>query len=520
MATIPNPITDLESLSNCLRSLLLGDPSNHTRSTLTEPICSCFLCKCQVWCTRSAAENILAAAMSGSPTQPAFSADNVQKGRLPPFEVAKAYAFDVVLSQMEKHMGKSACVLLGEEKGSFIAKNLTLKGGGHPTRQAVFQAIRRCQEKGWYPGKGMGKSTGRKPDISEHQKTELARVLMEGKRQLVKPTPAYARAKLPRLCINRATDAPISDGTIYTIMHTMCYDESEDDPWVYMYSPSKDFLSDEMKKSRCGFGEYFLEHFPTGAWSNHASIDPCISILPITKAQSDDQKVAAMGVKKMISPKSKYKGPNCRAPKTAKSQGRDDIKVHWTPVFALGKVYIYVCDAVAAARDPSLLARLNEGQELAKFVKNVLPGILQEMRDEHGWRRTPRTIVHDKASYMVAPKGQRLASPFAAALHAAKLRSWLGDEDDDCSWLAGRLGDVYPRETVISHIRRALDHRFPRSTPGETRARFVNRMSKVQEYMNSEQFKARDGGGLLALAESLRERCRRLVLLEGERLRT
>ena len=45
-------------------------------------------------------------------------------------------------------------------------------------------------------------------------------------------------------------------------------------------------------------------------------------------------------------------------------------------------------------------------------------------------------------------------------------------------------------------------------------------LAKVQEYMNSEQFKARDGGGLLALAESLRERCRRLVLLEGERLRT
>ena len=76
------------------------------------------------------------------------------------------------------------------------------------------------------------------------------------------------------------------------------------------------------------------------------------------------------------------------------------------------------------------------------------------------------------------------------------------------------------RMRLISHIRRALDICFPFSTPGETRARFANRMAKVQEYMNSEQFKARDGGGLLALAESLRERCRRLVLLEGERLRT
>ena len=45
-------------------------------------------------------------------------------------------------------------------------------------------------------------------------------------------------------------------------------------------------------------------------------------------------------------------------------------------------------------------------------------------------------------------------------------------------------------------------------------------MAKVQDYMNSEQFKARDGGGVLALGESLRERCHQLFLLRGERLRT
>ena len=51
--------------------------------------------------------------MSSSAT---LSADDTPHGRLPPFEVAKAYAFDAVLARMEKHMGKSACVLLGEEK--------------------------------------------------------------------------------------------------------------------------------------------------------------------------------------------------------------------------------------------------------------------------------------------------------------------------------------------------------------------------------------------------------------------
>ena len=102
----------------------------------------------------------------------------------------------------------------------------------------------------------------------------------------------------------------------------MCYDESEDDPWVYAYSPSKDYLSEGMIKARALCGQHVLDEFHTGAWANHVAIDPCISILPTTKAQSDDQKVAAMGVKKMMSPKSKYKGGNCRAPSTTKSQGK------------------------------------------------------------------------------------------------------------------------------------------------------------------------------------------------------
>ena len=163
---------------------------------------------------------------------------------------------------------------------------------------------------------------------------------------------------------------------------------------------------------------------------------------------------------------------------------------------------------------------MNGGAESAKLILNVFPGILEEMQREHGWNRTPRTVVHDKASYFVAPTSQRLASDFADALRGAKLKSWLGDADADCSWLAGRLGDAYPHETVISHIRRGLDHRFPRSTPGETRAKFARRIAKVQEYMNSSEFQARDGGGLASLAEALRERCRRLVFLKGERLRT
>ena len=89
----------------------------------------------------------------------------------------------------------------------------------------MFKAIRRCSETGWYPGKVTGQRTGRPPTFTQNQKEEMARVAMETKRRLEKPTPAGVRAKLPRLSLKPDTQAPASNWTIYNIFHTMCYDE-------------------------------------------------------------------------------------------------------------------------------------------------------------------------------------------------------------------------------------------------------------------------------------------------------
>ena len=258
--------------------------------------------------------------LSKARTSTSLSPESTQEGTLPPFENAKAYAFEHVIRQMEKHMEKSARVLLGKDKGEFIAEHLMLKGGGNPMRQAVFQSIKRCKEPGWYPGKVHGARTGRPAAISQHQKEQVAQALMAAKKRLQRPTPEVARAKRPRLCINKATGKSMSDWSIYNIMHSMCYDETEDDPWIYAYSPSKDYLSEGMKTHRAKCSDHYLAEFNAVAWTSHVSIDPCISVLPDTKAMSDDQKVAAMGVKKMMSKGARYKGPNCRAPITVKKE--------------------------------------------------------------------------------------------------------------------------------------------------------------------------------------------------------
>ena len=87
---------------------------------------------------RAARANLLvrAAPVMAGPLSP----DETRVGRLPPFEVAKAYAFDVAVGAMEKRMGQSARALLGRDKGEFIAGKLELQGGGQPTRQRFFQS--------------------------------------------------------------------------------------------------------------------------------------------------------------------------------------------------------------------------------------------------------------------------------------------------------------------------------------------------------------------------------------------
>ena len=449
-----------------------------------------------------------------------MSPKHTKEGTLPPFEMAKAYAFEQVLSHIQKHLGMTAHQLLGEDKAAFIARHLDLQGGGKPGRRAVFKAIRRCRTPEWFPGRVSGTRTGRPPVFTQHQKKAMSEAAMETKRRLVRPTPGRVRAKLPRLCLNPETQTPASNWTIYKVFHTLCYDEREDDPWAYMNSPSKDYLSDGMKRIRVVFAEHFLQQTHASAWRGHVAIDPCITILPSTAAQTEDQKVAAMGKMKMMSPGSRFHGVNLRAPATAKTQGRAEDKVHWTPVFARGKVFVYICDSNKAFRDPRLPARLNNSTDIAKFVQHVLPGVLEQMQQEHGWVDTPRTVVHDKASYFVAPRSQRLARQFADGLHDARLKSWLGDADGDCSWLAGRMGDVFPHETLISHIRRGLEQRFPCGRPGETPAQFASRMAKVQAHLNSDELAAPSGGGLASLTRSFRTRCRLLIEQGGGRLRT
>ena len=285
----------------------------------------------------------------------------------------------------------------------------------------------------------------------------------------------------------------MSKHTFYRIFVARCYDENEDDPWIYLPTLSKDYLPSNMKPRRMTMAQHILDTFAAGMSQHFVSIDPCSSLLPRTLAKSEEQKVAAMGKNRFMSKQSRGKDVNLRAPATAKSQGGNDVlQIYWTPILAKGKVRIYVCDPEAAERDRTLLAKLNDSLELSKFIKLILPRELKEMQCQHGWSSLPRIVVHDKATYMVNHRAESLQSTFASALQSAGLRSWAGEST---RWMAGRFGDVYPHETCISHIRRLLESRYCSHGPGETFRQFRNCMAKVEAHLNSDEFAAEEGGG-------------------------
>jgi hypothetical protein len=282
---------------------------------------------------------------------------------------------------------------------------------------------------------------------------------------------------------------------------------------------SQDVLPKELIPKRVNCAKHIKQSMTNRTWFSHVAFDPCYSLLPKTIAKFEEQQVKAMGKKKWTSKGSARDGNNLRAPSTAMTQSSASVRVDWTPVFARGKLRIVVLDGERAARDPAYPAKLTDAANLAKFISSVLPNVLEEMRKSCKWANLPRTIVHDKASYMVTSIHDRLNVTFARALEDAGFTSWVGGIHDPTTWLVAKWGDVYLHETVISHIRRLSETDFACVRLGETPWQFTQRMKKVENFMNSGAFAKKNGGrGLEGLARDMPARCQLVIDRKGQRI--
>ena len=123
-----------------------------------------------------------------------FDPTNTPGAELPPWDVAKAYAFSVVIEKMRDTTGKSVRALLNATKAELIADQVRTSDGRRPTERAAQYAVARCQDPTWYPGKTRATSGGRPPVYSDFRKDKIAEVAMESlKRKRVAPTPQRVR---------------------------------------------------------------------------------------------------------------------------------------------------------------------------------------------------------------------------------------------------------------------------------------------------------------------------------------
>ena len=104
--------------------------------------------------------------------QMSFAPRSTQDGHMPPWEVAKAAALDQVITDMEKHLGKSCWEILGRGKVPYIASKVVLKGGGHPKDRAIRKVLKKCKDPDWHPGQAPENAGGRPAVFSEHVKQE------------------------------------------------------------------------------------------------------------------------------------------------------------------------------------------------------------------------------------------------------------------------------------------------------------------------------------------------------------
>ena len=72
---------------------------------------------------------------------------------LPPWEIARAFAFHVVIERLVEVTGMSAGEILGGKEGEFIANQVLNAGGEHPSERAVRAAFARCKDPQWFSGK-------------------------------------------------------------------------------------------------------------------------------------------------------------------------------------------------------------------------------------------------------------------------------------------------------------------------------------------------------------------------------
>ena len=118
---------------------------------------------------------------------PDFNPSCTVKGELPPWEIARAFAFHTAINTLSEQLGEPASKLLGKPLAEYIAEHVTLQGGGHPEPRAVQKVVARCSQPDWYPGQRTAarKGAGRPPVFTDRLGVQACGIKGDGQGLLV-----------------------------------------------------------------------------------------------------------------------------------------------------------------------------------------------------------------------------------------------------------------------------------------------------------------------------------------------
>jgi hypothetical protein len=362
-----------------------------------------------------------------------------KKGSLPPVEQAKVWAL-THLSQ--KHGYKIST--------PDIAAAVTLVGGGHPERRAIwkYQTIFKA-DKEWYPGKHSesAETRGPKRKFTSQMQQATANAAMAIKARRLEPTVDAVKERCPIATTNPETGEAFCDRLILKVFRQKCFDAGAVQPWGHIEPIHKTALSPEAVLSRWNWAIAKRQEGLTAQWffQNVIYWDPCSTVLSDSLKTGFDEKHASFGKgKRWISPDSRHASRNLRASPYATKQARfGDKRVWWFIVMARGKMQCLVM------KD----GWTQTGEGMAQAVEMLEP-MLRKMCGRHA--RLPRIILSDRGPGLYQGSSGHIVETYRAAVNTHGFRTFAGE---DASKQPADMADFWPHETGVSWLRNYMKKR-------------------------------------------------------------
>ena len=188
---------------------------------------------------------------------------------------------------------------MGEDTTQYtwMAAQVKVVGGGHPTKQAVDKFFHRVdQDPGWHPGKRG--AVGRPKELTDKKRATVARTAMRLKARGVEPGYEALLQECPGATWNEQTGEPFSRNTINDVLTTDCYDHDPEKPWEYRFARSRRPLTVEQMADRMAWAGRLSRLDHPGAWfaQNIIFADISSKIIPGGARKAGEQ--AAAGANK------------------------------------------------------------------------------------------------------------------------------------------------------------------------------------------------------------------------------